>query len=253
MKLGYLLVILLLTFTTKTLYCTNNHYLKTHPQISHMFTLLTFLYNEKNVCRCAEYMATLEKNLQHHLIKRIHILYDVSNDDKNPENNFLFNYLKKQPITITLTAHRPTYGDFFALANKQYPKEQIIVSNADIFFNETLDLLKSYDFTGKFIALTRWNVQRDNQLVMRKDLISQDTWIFVTPLRKFENDDIMLGLNGCDPEIVYYAQKSGLCVTNPCLSIQCCHLHSSGVRNYILKDRPYKKEPPVLIPHTKLY
>ena len=177
--------------------------------------------------------------------------YDVSNDD---DDNFLFNYLKTRPVTISLINGRATYGDFFKIANEKYPSSKIIVANADIFFNETFEVLKNYDLTNKFFALSRWNVLNDGSLKMRKDKDSQDAWIFSTPLRTFKNDNIMLGVVGCDPEIAYYAHESGLQVINPCLTIQCCHLHVSNLRNYVydIKTRPYKKELKPLPPFSKL-
>jgi hypothetical protein len=169
------------------------------------------------------------------------VLYDVTDDD---DDNFLFNYLKTRPVKISLIKGRATYGDFFKIANEKYPSSKIIVTNADIFFNETLWALKDYDLTNKFLALTRWDVLADGSLKMRRDRDSQDTWIFSTPLKKFKNDNVMLGVVGCDPEIAYHAHESGLRVINPCLTIRCCHLHLSNIRNYVYdpKTRPYKKE-----------
>ncbi len=246
MKLGYLLVILLLTFTTKTLYCTNNHSLKTHPQISRKFKLLTTLYNEKNEKRFLEFVTCIENNLKNTSIDTIHVIYDTSKDDS--KNSMLLNYLKSKKIRLSYISDRASYGDFFKIANKKYPNCRVIVSNADIFFNETLSLLEACDLSNKFIALTRWNVQADGSLTeCAPNGGSQDVWIFQTPLPKFENDTIKIGLLGCENVIAYQAQKSGLTLFNPSFSIQCCHLHLSKIRNYP-GNRPYKNMKKIGVP-----
>jgi len=205
--------------------------LNAHEQkIGSPFKLLTTLYNEKNPKRCNEFITCLEKNLQHPCIDTIQVLYE---DDKH--ESVILSYLKSKNIKISYISERASFGDFFTVANKEYPGCRIIVSNADIYFNDTLALLKPYDLSGKFLALTRWEVCEDGSLV---EILprGQDTWIFATPLRPFEITSMKLGILGCDPTIAYQAQKSGLVVFNPSLSIQCCHLHLSALRNYPSTD-----------------
>jgi hypothetical protein len=201
------------------------------------FVYITSLYNEQSKKRIDEYIKCLEKNLVHRLIKNVHVIYDTTSDSISKDSPVL-NYLKSKNIKITYIKGRPTFGFCFSLANELYPYQNIILSNADIFFNETLSLLKDYDLTGKLLAITRWQVNSDGTLTpyMRKNNIpalnSQDTWIFNTPFHVSEKYNIEIGTVHCDNLLAYYARKSGLIVINPCLSIQCCHLHLSNVRNY---------------------
>ena len=195
------------------------------------FKLLTNLYNEKNNDRIAEYITCLENNLNHESINKIHILYDTSNDDNE---NKLLAYLKKKNVIISYLKKRQTYQDCFDFANKCYPNSKIILCNADIYFNNTLKLLDSYDLTNKFLALTRWDETNDGKLLplIRPDGSEISNSQDETPLRKFENSKIEIGIMGCDRHIAYQAMASGLEVLNPCFSIQCCHLHLSNIRNY---------------------
>lgn len=210
-------------------------FFSTQGQVDKRFTLITMLYNEKHEGRRSEYITCLEKNLAHPQIKEIHILYDTSNDEGE---NHLLNYLKSQPVTLTYINDRVTYGECFTLTNEMYPESRIILSNADIYFNDTLSALENYDLTGKFLALTRHDVEPGDELrlfiqrLKKRKWDSQDTWIFRTPIRKFENDDIKLGLLGCDLTIAKQAVLSRLKVINPCMTIQCCHLHLTKVRHY---------------------
>ncbi len=199
------------------------------------FNLITFLYNETDEDRIAEYITCLKKNLQHALIDKIHVIYDTSKDDGE---NRILTYMRSQDIDIEYINGRPTYEYCFKVANCLYPNSLVILSNADIYFNDSLNLFELYDFSNKFLALTRWNVLSDNTIAIytwpggKKAEYSQDAWIFKTPLRKIENGGIFLGEPGCDGKIAKQVFLSGLKVLNPCLSIQCCHFHLSAIRHY---------------------
>lgn len=201
------------------------------------FIFITVLYNETNSRRMQEYIDCLHYNLEHPLIEKIHIIYDTSKDDNK---NKLLRFLQTKDLDITFINGRPTYGYCFSLANVLYPHRTIMVSNADIYFNKTLNKLKNVDLANKFIVLTRWNIglggrKRLEYIRRRKPNIwSHDTWIFQTPLIPFEHDDIQIGTAYCDCRIAYQAQKAGLTVLNPCLSIECCHLHQSRVRHHVM-------------------
>lgn len=205
------------------------------------YSLITFLYNEKNEERLFEYIECLEKNLEHKLIDDIHIFYDMCQDDTH---NTLLQYLQQRPVILHYLNNRPTFNDCFSLAQTICKNTRIIIANADIYFNDTLHALTTYDLAGKFLGLTRWNITKDGTLEIFKQYhpdgsfwdyssaSSQDAWLFQTPLVSFENADIQLGTMSCDSRIAYHAQKAGLMLENPCLSVQCCHLHLSPIRNY---------------------
>lgn len=210
---------------------------------SDKFVLITSLYNEKEEARIAEYVVCMERNLAHAGIDPIHVLYDVSKDDD--EGSIILDYLRAQKqVVIHYISGRPTYHQCFELANQLHPDRRVIISNADIYFNETLHLLDSYDLADKFLALTRWNVQKDGSIKIytwpnNQDAVgSQDAWIFTTPIRPFKDKTVVIGVPHCDARIAYQANQSGLTVLNPCLSIQCCHLHLSGIRHWTALPRP---------------
>lgn len=220
-------------------------------QTSKKFILLTVLYNETNPQRLQEYKTCMERNLQHPLIEGIHVLYDLSKDGgQGIRGESLLDYLKTLPITITYIDDRPAFGYCFDLVNTLYPDRKIILSNADIYFNDTLQLLMHYDLTNKFIVLTRWNVQTDGSVKIfaqndgqgnfdaKMSALSHDVWIFNTPLKQFPNTNIKMGTWACDGYIAYQAYLAELDVINPCLSVQCCHLHRSGVRHWIPQSTP---------------
>ncbi len=222
--------------------------------------LITVLYNETHEQRLKEFITCFEHNKKHPAISHMHVLYDTTKDTNGP--TALLDYLKKQPCTITYISGRPTFGQCFELANKTYPDTTILLSNADIYFNDTLNALNGYDVTNKFLALTRWNVLENSSLELFKQyksdgsfddaasFLSQDVWIFKTPIRQFANPHFRLGTWACDGYIAYQAYLSGLEVLNPCLTIQCCHLHLSQVRHWIPQSIPGAKA--LIVPWCRL-
>jgi hypothetical protein len=205
--------------------------------INSKFKLIICLYNETNEERMYEYITCLENNLKNQFIDSIHIIYDTSKDN---QSNQLLHYLQHKLVSISFISGRPTFGYCFDLANSLYPNSKIIVSNADIYFNETLGLIFRYNLRNKFIALTRWDVQKDGSLKIKQRhngthtvpaMDAQDAWIFRTPIRTFFNNNIQLGTRGCDNLIAYQAFKSGLTTLNPSLTIQACHLHLTNIRH----------------------
>lgn len=221
--------------------------------IENNFVLIISLYNESHKKRIAEYIECLDKNLAHPLIEKIHVIYDTSKDEE--QNSAFLERLKSKNITLSTVSGRPSFEDCFNLANELYPDRAIIVSNADIYFNETLYLIQDYDLNNKMLALSRWNVQRDGLLKPivhlngKPNMGSQDTWIFTTPIKQINAAEIQLGTLYCDGRIAYAVQEAGFKIINPCLSIQCCHLHLSKVRHYKFSPCVY---PTILVPWCAL-
>ena len=217
------------------------------------FTLITFLYNETNEKRLNEYIFCIENNLQHPSIEKIHVIYDSSKTD---ESDQCLTYLHSKKISLSYVESRPTYHEAFKIANKSYPNSNIIISNADIYFDDTLFSVNNYDLEEKFLAITRWDLIKDKIIIPlltdygKQIDHSQDVWIFKTPLRPFKKDDILVGTLGCDRRIAYWAKESGLTVLNPCLTIQCIHIHFSNIRHY--ENIPPPQEYSMPVPWNKL-
>lgn len=208
------------------------------------FVLITSLYNETNKERTNEYIYCLEKNISHPCIDQIHVVYDTINDDVK---NTLLNYLKnKNSIKISYVKGRPSFGYLFEIANNTYNGKTIILSNADIYFEKSLELLLNYDLTSRFLSLTRWEVARNGTLSPNFGWgghYGADTWIFKSPIEKFKDDSFALGTWGCDGFLIYQAYKSSLTPLNPCKTIKCCHYHQSGIKHY--------SQDPALVPKNK--
>jgi hypothetical protein len=210
------------------------------------FVLITSLFNDKHPERAQEYITCLKKNLAHPLLKTVHVIYDTSSDGCS-ELLRVRDYLEKQPnVVITYMSHRPSFGELFKIAADLYPNEIVLVSNGDIYFNETLAALKGLDFSNLFLAIGRWDIDIRDKMHMAVETIydkktkkttykpsncSQDVWVFKSPAH-VDCDDINLGTPHCDHYMAYRLMASGYDVYNPMVTVQCCHQHASNIRDY---------------------
>ena len=200
------------------------------------FVLMVSFYCEANPTRAHELLTCLERNLANPLIGEVHVLVE----HRKPGRRYYL--VQEYPVfahsKIRLVDHgrRASYRDFFDRANKKLSGRRVVVANTDIFFDASLAQLDSVSLDGKFLCLSRWDVQADGNARLFAHTYSQDAWIFQTPLRTFKSD-LFIGLPRSDNRIAWEAQRAGLVVSNPSHTIRAYHLHLSGVRNYTEKQQ----------------
>lgn len=145
--------------------------------------------------------------------------------------------------------NRLKYSDYFKFINSYTSGDDVnIVSNLDIYFDETVSLCNKIRPT-EFYIMGRWDVDRLGNARHANRPDSQDAWIFRGKINI--EADFYLGLPGCDNRLAYEAKKAGYKVTNPSVSIKIYHLHISGVRNHSRKDNvpgPYYTLMPSALP-----
>jgi hypothetical protein len=125
------------------------------------------------------------------------------------------------------------YNTAFEYSNERLSGNICILANSDIFFDDTLRLLRGkINWDNKFYAITRHNVLIDGSLAFTDSNGCQDVWIFRSPIKSFKSD-FELGRPGCDNRIVWEAKHAGLIVLNPCKVLVCRHLHLTKKYNYV--------------------
>lgn len=152
---------------------------------------------------------------------------------------------------------RPTYNDFFK-ATKDFPTDINVLTNADIYFNDTINLCQSMGVRDAY-ALTRWE-DREGEAIWfdnmhtynkhAKSQWSQDVWIFRGAVNGI-NSPFHLGVPGCDNRIAYDIFRAGYNLTNPSKKIKCIHKHKEMERSYNIPliykhgkvPRPWKPVP----------
>ena len=214
--------------------------------------VITQFYIPKNNERFNEIHECLVRNLNNKFIDKI-ILFGEKNYDfeKILKNNY-DNFLKK--VKFINIGKKLNYKHAFEHCNSLCEKSQtnciFILTNSDIYFDNTLKNLLNYDFNKKFLALSRIDIKPDNKLEYKKNSHnSQDTWIWKNkivvnshPKFKYYNDDgIIMGVKGCDNYIAYLMDYSGYTVENKCKLINTYHLHKNDFRPS-RHDKNYTKE-----------
>jgi len=181
--------------------------------------------------------------------------YQCGDEERQAELDFCVKHNTESNLfaNIILFGGRVTYNDFFK-ETANYPNDINILSNVDIYFNETiLKVLEMGD--NDCYCITRWEevdgeIRRFSEMHDynngAQEAWSQDTWVIKGKARRV-NGQFHLGIPGCDNRIAYEFHIAGYNVSNPCPDIQCIHKHKSPTRNYQVPkgmggkiQRPYK-------------
>ena len=198
--------------------------------------LLQNYYKDKNEARQLEIDKCLEMNVANEYITKIVLLVET---EARPT-------IQSEKIVIAPVPHRPTFTELFEMGNYHSSvNDVIIISNSDIYFNESIALANEIK-PDQCYALSRWNKVGD-KLVPFHYSDSQDTWIMRSPIQHVEAQFIS-GIPGCDNSIAHHLCQAGYEVSNPCRSIVTIHLHDGNEHNYTAQDRvppPYLRVLPI--------
>jgi hypothetical protein len=192
--------------------------------------LITPYYKTQSSERNAELDYVLKKNIESNIFDKIILFCDP---------NCIPPYTDER-IEIIIANNRPTYLDFFNQGNN-HTGSIIVISNSDIFFDESINISKKYiKKKRRVLALTRYEYFKvtdifENKMIMGCD--SQDSWVYLSPINmNGMSIDFGLGIPGCDNRIAYELAKN-YNVVNPSYSIKTYHYHESNVRNYNPNNR----------------
>jgi hypothetical protein len=201
--------------------------------------LFTQYFKHSNRRRAREIKECLVKNCGVELISKVVLLNET---DYSEEWEGVIGADKIQQV---VTGKRLTYADFLRYVNDNVPKNVFVVlCNADIYFDNTLQDLWKINMSDRMFALLRWDDDgsgpRTAQLFgPRSD--SHDAWIFLSDSIKshswnYDSFDFQLGQVGCDNVFAGKVLRNRFIITNPSLVIKAYHLHNSNIRNYKVED-----------------
>lgn len=196
------------------------------------FHLVTTYYHTNEAERAAENLECFENNISNPLIGKIH-LFLQSRERPQIDDNTKVIFIEHNK--------RPTFSELISYANNLPPEDIKIISNSDIYFNDTLLLSKLSLKKYKVLALTRWDRNEKGKLIYYNNFKSQDVWIF----RDILPEDIghyYIGQHGCDNRLLSELKSRKISVSNPSLEITTIHLHKSNLRTYF-DDPNYQRVP----------
>jgi len=153
-------------------------------------------------------------------------------------------------IHVVSFSQRPTFNDIMNLINQySYPDDINIMSNTDICFDQTINMIRSLRF-NEALALTRWDVSLDISSLTYNNIsnhskrfdvsVSFDTWIVrgKIPAPVLGKAGFSFGIPGCDNAITYILYHYGKYnIYNPSINIHSFHVHSSQIRHYTEQQR----------------
>jgi hypothetical protein len=187
-----------------------------------MIRLVTSYYKDENEERQKEIDECLSFNLNNPHIDEILLLCESLPSIPHPKLKII-------------ESNRPTFKDFLSQINKITGEEDInILSNTDIFFDDSLNDLKQFPIEGKVLCLLRWERYKNGKSEIKiKRPDCQDSWIFKGKIKMKDMWlDFYMGKLGCDNRICYEFKQAGYKLENPCFLIQSHHLHNTQTRNY---------------------
>lgn len=193
-----------------------------------------------------EILFCLQKNIENPFIEKIILLN---------EEDIICDLFEHEKVEVINIEKRLSYQNAFEYGNK-YQDEIIIVANDDVYFDESLEIIKNWNssWDEKILAITRHETLRDGSIVTidkvhpiynksyhhyveLKRIWSHDAWCYKSPIKNFDCD-FWLGVLGCEGQLVDVARKSGLDIINAYPYVKCIHHHMSNVR--LTKARTYK-------------
>ncbi|KAF6024817.1 hypothetical protein EB796_016876 [Bugula neritina] len=212
-----------------------------------------------------EYLLALESNINHPLVKEVHLFYTEEEALTVVKQQKFRNQDKIIPVK---TERRVHMMDFFYYASKYLLDKTIIALNGDIVVGEGFDIIDTVKLRDNRVlySLTRHGYQRgnctvDNYCLDKKYQGSHDAHVFHLaqpldhqvllkldyPINMWQAENGMLGVLQNDLNFTLH---------NPCRVLKtyhhhCSHVHKQGAHNSI-KDPPYNfqhsqlaKSPPV--------
>lgn len=203
--------------------------------------LITSYYKTKDSDRQKELDECLKKNAENKYITKIYLL-----NDKTYDLDFIENKNKIKQFSL-IKDNKLFFKDAIEFINSYCFKDLVILSNSDIYFDDSLINVEEKNLDNKVYALLRYNVNPDES----KDIFrhfdeprpdSQDSWIFKSPLNIDLNMlNFTFGTLGCDNMFASVIYDFGYQIENPAYSIIIYHLHNVEERNYTCEDRIHGK------------
>lgn len=175
----------------------------------------------------------LKNNIDNLLIDHIHIFCEIGS-----QANLISVLSSYKKVSISFIRDVLSYKDWMEYANRHYTNDIKILANSDIYFDETIQLIRNQQFNYKTIyAITRKDLNKDGQLVDSNDfyedythpthpLYSQDCWIYMIPLKLTDINliDYKLGYENCDRLFKKYLETDKVCFVNLYPNINAIHV-----------------------------
>jgi hypothetical protein len=193
----------------------------------------TSVFDEKKEHRLNEYLHCISQNIKH--FDKLVLFYEKFDGSfQESVKNIISNQKGKcAEVYFVIIEERPKFDYLFKTVDILFPNTLHFCSNADIVFDETIYSVNKSNLDNQFFVLSRQELKPKTKstdgFIMNQfglpNTLSADVWAYKTPLRHDFRADFGIGVFHCDSFLNYHISKSGYDLYNPCLSINCFHVH----------------------------
>ena len=200
-------------------------------------------FHQRNVTRFfereKEILLVLQRNLQHPLIKRIHLLAENSTLAKNYfKGKNLSNFEK---LVIYHNNRSASYRDVIQYISNNLLNQTVVFTNEDIYLGDGFDKVNVANMRNQKIlyTLTRYNAPEgkcnDSYVCGKRYIGSHDTFLMhlskKVPEAALKELEYQMGNWGSENRLMWAFQKYlNFCLLNPCTILKTYHMHCSGLR-----------------------
>ena len=209
-----------------------------HEPYVDYITLITQFYISDNSERNKEILECLLKNANNLLITNIIL---VTEKDYNLKDIKLEDNPNNSKITFVNINKRMSYSDAFNIIDNNNLSGYVIISNSDIFFDETLNNIYKSGIHKEKSIYSQLRFEYSDTDLNKCELFgprgdSQDSWFLHTNFNIGKEHrklfTFMLGTLGCDNHINYLFSILGYKLYNDPYFLKSYHIHKSEYRTY---------------------
>jgi len=203
--------------------------------------MISQFFLPNNTSRANEIKTALQVNVSNPFIDKIILL----NERVYTKEELGIDSDKVEQVVL---GKRLEFKDVFDYVDNKKITGYIVLSNIDIFFDKSIEVLRRSGLSTKKKMFTLLRHEYDpTKRILEQQLFnhyfdSQDTWIWHTnsKLDKRQKSvlDFQLGTPGCDNTMIYLMQVFGFETHNEPLLIKNYHFHKTNIRNYDSNTKP---------------
>ena len=190
-----------------------------------------------------EYMTCLQRNLNHNLVSRVHVL--TSNTEGTRQIFQKYELSNQAKLLVPEIKSIVMVRDIFEYISQNLVGKDVMFTNADIWLGSGFDRVDPIVMRKQkvFYSITR-RIANDEERCGQKDFCLEWKYIgchdtFLFSLHEPIPEDALKLLNvkfpapGIEEVLMWVFQnKLGYCVLNPCSILETFHFHCSGLRNH---------------------
>lgn len=196
---------------------------------------ITGVYFEERDQRANEICDAIQMNVANPAIKEVHLRVEEDpekflgavKDGKRKPDQRLAELMQSSKVVVSVLGRCAQYQDFFDYAADRLDGKIVVLTNADIGLEPSIERVHEADFSDAFLCISR------REYIWRPPTC-QDAWVFRVPLRC--RAEWKFGYPGSEVKLAYEVEQQGYRVCNPSPVIKVRHFHWTQKRRYKIPE-----------------